>query len=562
LLSSSTSVAGVCTNADTVETDLWTYNLPANTLNEDGKTVRIVAWGDYGATANTKVVHLYAGGVALTPATTLANNGTGWVAQGWVTRTAAAQELGKAFVNSTSGQPNATTRTLTSDTTAIIPLKITGTNGTAAASDICFRGVNVSLEQTTTNNIVTSTGGPVANPILLPNGVAAAPALGFASEPALGFYRSGSNSLVFSTTSGTDVFRISNIGPIVNASSTLSWGSTGISGPDTFLNRDGANILALRNGPNGQSFKLYNTFTDASNNEKLALTWLANVATIQTSALGTGTARAIRLDSASTANTGIGFAINGADKWRVNGANGGFEATTDNTVDIGASGANRPRSLFVGTSLNVGSNFSVSSGGTITTTGGSGINFSSASRIQSATDGNITLYNQAITDFSLLQFGGTGIGFPALRRNGTALEVKLADDSAHAPFKASAVNVPNGGIFQLNNVVFVSATAPTINSGFFSTSPSIANANGSAAFVINVGTVTAASSGVINMPNATNGWNCFANNITAAAAHRAEETVQIGSTTNTVTFENQNKATAAATNWSASDLIRVSCFGY
>ncbi len=52
--------------------------------------------------------------------------------------------------------------------------------------------------------------------------------------------------------------------------------------------------------------------------------------------------------------------------------------------------------------------------------------------IRSPADGVVSLANAAETDFGRLQFGGTTSSFPALKRNGTELQVRLADDSAYA----------------------------------------------------------------------------------------------------------------------------------
>lgn len=52
-------------------------------------------------------------------------------------------------------------------------------------------------------------------------------------------------------------------------------------------------------------------------------------------------------------------------------------------------------------------------------------------------DGVVMLTNNAATDFSRLQFGGTTSSFPALKRNSTELQVRLADDSAFAGFTAA-----------------------------------------------------------------------------------------------------------------------------
>jgi hypothetical protein len=65
--------------------------------------------------------------------------------------------------------------------------------------------------------------------------------------------------------------------------------------PDVYLERDAANTFSQRNGTNAQTFRLYNTYTDASNYERLALTWDSNVAKIQPEAAGTGTLRNLQI---------------------------------------------------------------------------------------------------------------------------------------------------------------------------------------------------------------------------------------------------------------------------
>jgi hypothetical protein len=52
--------------------------------------------------------------------------------------------------------------------------------------------------------------------------------------------------------------------------------------PDVVLGRDAADILAQRRTTNPQTFRLYNTYTDASNHERLSLRWASNVAIIGT----------------------------------------------------------------------------------------------------------------------------------------------------------------------------------------------------------------------------------------------------------------------------------------
>ena len=51
----------------------------------------------------------------------------------------------------------------------------------------------------------------------------------------------------------------------------------------------------------------------------------------------------------------------------------------------------------------------------------------------------MTLSNSSATDFSILRLGGTTSSFPALKRNSTGIDVRLADDSAYAPLNASSL---------------------------------------------------------------------------------------------------------------------------
>ena len=76
---------------------------------------------------------------------------------------------------------------------------------------------------------------------------------------------------------------------------------------DLILARDAANTLAQRNGTNAQTFRIYNT-TDAgiANYERGFLKWDSNVLKIGTEKDGTGTARALELQTDGTTRLTIG----------------------------------------------------------------------------------------------------------------------------------------------------------------------------------------------------------------------------------------------------------------
>jgi hypothetical protein len=109
--------------------------------------------------------------------------------------------------------------------------------------------------------------------------------------------------------------------------------------------------------------------------------------------------------------------------------------------------------------------------------------------------------------------------------------------------------------------LLITATAPTISSGF-GTSPAVTGNNGTAAFTVNVGSGGTATTGILAMPTAANGWNCQINDVTAAAANVAYNTRQTASSINTVTVQNQTTSTSAAVAWGANDILGMSCFAY
>jgi len=68
--------------------------------------------------------------------------------------------------------------------------------------------------------------------------------------------------------------------------------------------------------------------------------------------------------------------------------------------------------------------------------------------LSSLVNSNFTLYNNGKTAFNLLQFGGVGNTFPALKRAATELQVRLADDSGTANIRAGVfiVDAATGGV--------------------------------------------------------------------------------------------------------------------
>ncbi len=130
-----------------------------------------------------------------------------------------------------------------------------------------------------------------------------------------------------------------------------------------------------------------------------------------------------------------------------------------------------------------------------------------------------------------------------------------------APTVTGTSTVQFGSAFKNSNNthILMSATAPTIASGF-GTSPSVVANNGTAAFTINVGTGGTASSGVVTMPAATTGWACVV--APNAAPQAGAEMFSAPTSTTSITITNYTASTAVALAWPASAVLQVTCIGY
>jgi hypothetical protein len=190
----------------------------------------------------------------------------------------------------------------------------------------------------------------------------------------------------------------------------------------------------------------------------------------------------------------------------------------------------------------------VSSGGILIQ--GCNFTFSSTDCTHTAAD----TYSSSVTDANAATSGAFKFTSNNTISAGNSLIIWQNGGTTKATLFGNGIFQPLG--LQMTNLL-ISATAPTIGSGF-GTSPSIATQNGTASFTINVGTGGSATSGVIGLPAAINGWNCFANDPTTTST-TVFMTKQTASTTTSATIGNFNNAGAAAA-WAGSDILSVSCF--
>lgn len=115
-------------------------------------------------------------------------------------------------------------------------------------------------------------------------------------------------------------------------------------GANALIEFDAADAIAQRRGVNAQIFRIYNTFTDASNYERGFARWSSNTFEVGSEAAGTGTLRNVRIRG-----NFVYVTANGGDIFYFTAS--GMFAAADNTYDIGASGASRPRDIYAGTSV-------------------------------------------------------------------------------------------------------------------------------------------------------------------------------------------------------------------
>jgi hypothetical protein len=107
-----------------------------------------------------------------------------------------------------------------------------------------------------------------------------------------------------------------------------------------------ANILEQRNGTNPQETRLYNTYTDGSNYERLSIGWDTNFLKISTEAAGTGSLRNIQIGAGSNGtvkvldysdNTGLIFGQGGSDKMILKNTN--LQPSAAGGMDLGETSA-------------------------------------------------------------------------------------------------------------------------------------------------------------------------------------------------------------------------------
>jgi hypothetical protein len=125
-------VSSLQTAADTNPTILCTYTLPANSLSADGQSLEVITWGTTAATANSKTIALAFGATSRNIVNGVSNGQT-WIGSMWITRSGSSAQVGLFDNRSSTAFGTPAILAPAENTTGTIVIKVTGTNGTAAA---------------------------------------------------------------------------------------------------------------------------------------------------------------------------------------------------------------------------------------------------------------------------------------------------------------------------------------------------------------------------------------------------------------------------------------------
>jgi len=199
-------------------------------------------------------------------------------------------------------------------------------------------------------------------------------------------------------------------------------------------------------------------------------------------------------------------------------------------ITVGAAGVS-----LNGYTVNLGGNFTTGNALTFTTTGTTNVTLPTSGTLA-------TLANPTFT--------GT-VTIPGGTINGTIIG---ATTPATGQFTGLSITSNLSG----GHLIF-STTTPTVSSGF-GTSPSINQYNGTAGFQIIIGTGGTASTGVVTLPTAADGWACDAADVTTQSTS-VFYTKETAYTTTSVTLTQYNDA-AVATAWTAGDHVVVKCSAF
>lgn len=303
---------------------------------------------------------------------------------------------------------------------------IKGSSGTTAGGSIIFQTHN-GTAYSTALTIDSTKLLTVDTKALFPNGAYNAPSICI-STTSKGFYYNSTQGALY-TFDGGDRFYVKGANAGVCAGGAITWSNSDASAIDTYLYRDAANTLALKNSTNPQIFRVYSTTASSGSYGIISAGVQPDGSTAQADTLYIGSA------GAGLAMTKLALVQNGTTRLYVD-ANGNLNTSSATAYSFGSG----IRTVEINGST---SGFNTAQGALTfnSKTGSNGANaIYCAGGAMSFYAGSTTF--AAMTEYlilsttGLLQFQGTSSSFPALKRisSGNCLQVIAADNTASAGF--------------------------------------------------------------------------------------------------------------------------------
>ena len=296
--------------------------------------------------------------------------------------------------------------------------------------------------------------------------------------------------------------------------------------PDVVLTRDQANILALRNSTNAQTFRLYNTYTSSTNNEFLQLKAVVsnNFEIGPQSGSGGGTLRGLTIGGYSGGsstitpwlsfdNTGIitAFAssLNGPSTWTIASDVASGDATLNLTAGkAGNSSGTQTIRLYVNAVPALSAN---NFGTTLNGTGNNGLVLTTGqvTRLSiAANTGNISIINSATSSGSQTGFSFTGAAHTGQTASTEATMVNF-NLAQTVQFSTGALTTQRAFRIQAPTYSFAGASTITAASTLSISGPPIAGTNATitSSYALNIESGASAFAGPITIGSLSSGYS-------------------------------------------------------
>lgn len=349
---------------------------------------------------------------------------------------------------------------------------------TCTTGDVYFNYVTPAYRKCQTANTWSDfsfSGGAFTSPLLGPDGTAALPTYSFSSDPNTGMFRSGADAIGFST-GGTERWVINSSGalnPFID--NTYDIGNGSVNPRDINISRK---LIVGKAGTNTGQIDLAGTTsgTVSIKPNAVAGTWTLELPAIDgdsgqaLTTSGSGVTSWTTIASGTTIN-----ATDGVIPYRSNSTTFADSPLTrtsatvltstadllfsaDNSKDIGASGANRPRTGYFGTSVVTGDGTATTPSLAFTSQPGFGLSRAAADAIGINSD--------ALNTFPVLFYGSFGGGMVLgssgfIQWSNTVSDATATSDTGIFRNAAGVVEVNNGTAGTLRDITTRNLIAST-----------------------------------------------------------------------------------------------------